>query len=83
MPERLFLTKESYKHFEKIAEEAKIKDRDRDIEYFANGVLSLAKELRYLNGCVKRGRGEDIDPEHPGRNVFEYIKELESKLKAD
>lgn len=34
----------------------------------------------YLNGCVKRGRGKDIDPVFPGNNIFKYILELERKL---
>ena len=43
----------------------------------AHMAMKVVGDLMYLNGCVKRGRGEDIYPEHPGRNVFEYIKELE------
>jgi hypothetical protein len=44
--------------------------------------LQLVANMDYLNGCVARGRGEDIDPAHPGLNVFEYIKELESATTA-
>jgi len=61
------------KELEKIANSWKT-------EPLAVGVLQLAQEILYLHGCVKRGRGEDIYPNQPGRNVFEYIKELEAKL---
>lgn len=54
--------------------------KNKEVKDLANGVLSLTQELLYLHGCVKRGRGIDIDPDHPGRNVFEYIKELECKI---
>ena len=46
----------------------------------AENAVKLAEEVMYVNGCVKRGRGEDIEPEYPLKNVFEYIKELEQQL---
>lgn len=53
--------------------------RKNEAATIAHRALKVAKDLLYLNGCVARGRGTDIDPEYPGRNVFEYIKELEAK----
>jgi hypothetical protein len=51
-----------------------------DMKAWAKLTLKLVANLDYLNGCVKRGRGSDIDPDCPARNIFEYIKELESRL---
>ena len=64
-----------------LEELAKRISKDEDTRELAKGALSLASELLYLNGCVERGRGSDIYPDQPCRNVFEYIKELEVKLK--
>ena len=63
----------------------------RELEKYANAIrkneaaviaqqaLLVVEDLKYLNGCVKRGRGEDIDKNCPAKNVFEYIKELEQR----
>ena len=45
----------------------------------AQQVITLSRELLYLNGCVAKARGMHLDPDHPSRNVFLYIKELEAK----
>jgi hypothetical protein len=52
----------------------------RDQE-FAEIALRVVSQIKYVNGCVKRGRGSDIVPDEPFQNVFEYIKELEQKTK--
>ena len=51
--------------------------KEQDMRKWGELTLKLIEELRYLNGCVVRGRGRDIDPDKPFRNIFEYIKELE------
>jgi len=51
-----------------------------DMADWGERTLKLIADMDYLNGCVKRGRGSDIVPDCPAQNVFEYIKELESKL---
>ena len=51
-----------------------------DMAEWGRLTLKLIAEVRYLNGCVKRGRGSDIVADSPAQNVFEYIKELEAKL---
>lgn len=51
-------------------------------EELAKGILDMAKEIKYLNGCVQRGRGSDIYPDEPCRNVFNYILELEQASKV-
>jgi len=61
--------------------EAKV-NRIRNIEDMAEWgrlTLKLVADIDYLNGCVKRGRGTDIDSDCPARNIFEYIKELEAR----
>ena len=45
----------------------------------ANLALKAVGDINYLDGCVAKGRGKDIFPFQPARNVFEYIKELELK----
>jgi len=50
-----------------------------DAATIAHMTMKVINDLKYLSGCVARGRGEDIDAAHPGRNVFEYIKEIEQK----
>lgn len=58
----------------------------RDIEDMAEWgrlTLKLIADMDYLNGCVKRGRGSDIDADTPARNIFEYIKEIETALSAE
>jgi len=60
---------------ETLAEQANNKE-------LAQGILDMAEEIKYLNGCVKRGRGSDIYPDEPCRNVFNYILELEQGLKV-
>jgi len=66
------------KALELKAKEAQIQHNKNEAATIAYMALQVVDDLEYLNGCVKRGRGEVIDPVHPGRNVFEYIKELES-----
>jgi hypothetical protein len=52
----------------------------RDMEDWGRLTLRLIDNIKYLNGCVKRGRGSDIDEQYPIRNIFEYIKELEGRV---
>lgn len=65
-----------FKELERVAGQG----RKNEAATIAHMALGLVKDLQYLNGCVLRGRGEDIDDVRPGRNIFEYIKELEAEI---
>ena len=69
----------SIRALEAMAKEYKNKQDKNEAATIAFMALDVAKDLMYLNGCVKRGKGEDIDSTYPGRNVFEYIKEIEAE----
>lgn len=76
MPRKL--TADNWKALEAVAKKVQ---KEKDTRDLAEGTLSLIGDLMYLNGCVKRGRGSDLYPDRPFKNVFEYIKELEGKNK--
>jgi|LGVF01.2.fsa_nt_gb hypothetical protein len=65
----------SFRELERKAKEHNLNEASK----IAQMALMLIQNLKYLSGCVVKGRGTDIDKEHPARNVFEYVKELEAK----
>jgi len=56
--------------------------RRQELQQWGQLTLKLVSDIKYLNGCVKRGRGENFDDQLPAKNVFLYILELEAKVAA-
>ena len=59
--------------------ENRIKELEQENQYFASESLKVVDDLKYLNGCVVRGRGSDINTDYMRANVFGYIQELEQQ----
>ena len=57
----------------------RIKELVQENQYFASESLKVVDDLKYLNGCVVRGRGSDINIDYMRANVFGYIQELEQQ----